>query len=98
MALIRKLLPLVAIVGTMMVAPGALRFDGDCNYQCSVSQNHSLLDDHGHGCGHMIRDSGGFCNTAGPSRQALGVNVERARRQDHELYQRLPSLRSYGLY
>ena len=82
----RKIFPLLAIVGTLMLTPGAMKLDRNCQYRC-VQHPHARL---------LVVDGGRSCHRFSISR--YGYLTDRYRRLDRGWTRPLPDLREYGLY
>lgn len=84
----RKILPLLAIVGTLMLTPGAMKVDWGCQYGCIHQPHARILIEHGdHSCARH-----GFLYSG------YGYLTDRYRRLDRGWTRPLPDLREYGLY
>jgi hypothetical protein len=91
MTVFSKLLPLVAILGTLMVTPGAMPVDRDCYALCSQHQNagYALT------CRDVMKDYGGFCVSDNSARDERSDGYGSGR---DGWTRPVPDLRRYGLY
>lgn len=92
-----KPLALLAIAGTLLVTPGAMRLDRDCR-SLRIQHRHVLIDRHHHTCRTVVvREHRVWCAGYGIFGRVYW-QVDKPKRLDRSWQRQLPDLRTYGLY